>query len=164
MSTTLDPPCDPASPATPGTTQGPTSSNSARMTETFHELVSDVLACTTLESLACGKGLPPPPKTRTRRRAGVSRSPPLQTKVPFDLYERVSAVVKACRVERKRARAEETPIDVSDQALSKQTRFTDSVALANYAPFLHYLPRLVNIVRALLSISRLSISLANFPI
>ena len=36
---------------------------------------------------------------------------------------------------------------LDDAALSKLARFTDGAALAPYAPFLHLVPRLVNIVR-----------------
>ena len=130
------------------------------MSETYDELVADVSACATLESLVCGKGMPKPPKPRTRRRLGRSAQP--QTKgTPFDTYERVSTVVKACRVERKRARAEEVETDTSDETLCKQTRFTDSMALADYAPFLHYVPRLVNIVRACPSLTPPCLPLAS---
>jgi hypothetical protein len=118
------------------------------MSETYDELIADVAACATLESLVCGKGMPKAPKPRARRRLGNARSsqtPPKGT--PFDTYERVSTVVKACRVERKRARLDEVEVDTSDETLCKHTRFTDSMALADYAPFLHYVPRLVNIVR-----------------
>ena len=118
------------------------------MSETYDELVADVSACATLESLVCGKGMPKAPKPRARRRLSTGRGAQAQTKgTPFDTYERVSTVVKACRAERKRARLEEVEVDASDETLWKQTRFTDSMALADYAPFLHYVPRLVNIVR-----------------
>jgi len=119
------------------------------MSETYDELVADVTACATLESLVCGKGMPKPPRPRARRRMGASRAGPAPTKgTPFDTYDRVSTVVKACRAERKRARAEEVDVDTSDETLCRHTRFTDSMALSDYAPFLHYVPRLVNIVRA----------------
>ena len=132
-----------------------------QMSETYDELVADVSACATLESLVCGKGMPKAPKPRARRRMATGRGAQAQTKgTPFDTYDRVSTVVKACRTERKRARAEEKHVDTSDDALLKQTRFTDSMALADYAPFLHYVPRLVNIVRAPAACSHL---LVYFP-
>lgn len=118
--------------------------------ETYDELVADVSACTTLESLICGKGVPKPPTLRVRRRLTAGREPRAPTEgTPFNTYERVSTVVKACRSERKRVRQEELEVETSDETLCKHTRFTDSLALANYAPFLHYVPRLVNIVRLL---------------
>lgn len=118
------------------------------MSETYDELLRDVSACGTLESLVCGKGMPKPPKTRTRRRGNVPARPaPLKT-VPFDTYERVSQVVKVCRVERKRARPEDDDAEPTDAQLFAGTRFTDGIALKSYEPFLHYVPRLVNIVRS----------------
>ena len=46
-----------------------------------------------------------------------------------------------------RARAAAPPDDdLSDDALSQYARFTKEIALAPYAPFLHYVPRLVNVV------------------
>ena len=115
------------------------------MSEVLGELVRDVNACATFESLATGKGFPPPPKQRTRRRASVMRANQPKA-VPFDTHERVSEVVQACRDERKRHLARETEEDLSDERLSKLARFTDAAALAPYTPFLHFVPRLVNIV------------------
>jgi len=113
------------------------------------DLISDVAACETLESLVCGKGTPKPAKQRVRRRAGAagaSRAPPKAA--PFDTFNRVCVVVDACRAARKRLR-ERTAADALDDAtLSKLARFTDGAALAPYAPFLHLVPRLVNIVRS----------------
>ena len=53
----------------------------------------------------------------------------------------------ACAESRKRYRAEEfTPVDTSDRALSQMARFTRGIALEPFARFLHYVPRLVNVV------------------
>ena len=115
------------------------------MSDVLGELVRDVNACATLESLATGKGVPKSPKPRVRRRTNAPR--PLQAKaVPFDTHERVTEVVQACREERKRKLAVTPDEDLSDELLSKLARFTDAAALAPYAPFLHFVPRLVNIV------------------
>ena len=129
---------------TPDTSETMTS----HMAETYDELVADVTACATLESLVCGKGMPKAPKLRLRRRSAGGRVAASPTKgTPFDTFERVSTVVKTCRAERKRARLEEVEADIRDETLSHHTRFTDTMALADYEPFLHYVPRLVNIVR-----------------
>jgi len=57
----------------------------------------------------------------------------------------VRKVVKELAAARKRQRVvPEEAID--DLALSSQARFTDHLALANYAPFLQYVPRVVNVV------------------
>ena len=114
--------------------------------ETFHELTRDVAAAATLESLVCGKGIPKQPKQRTRRRLALGRTVQRQA-VPFDTNERVADVVKACRDERKRRIDEDAANSVDDATLSKYARFTDGMALKPYEPFLHYVPRLVNIVR-----------------
>ena len=114
--------------------------------ETLHELTRDVSAAATLESLVCGKGIPKVPRQRTRRRLALGRSVQRQS-VPFDTNERVADVVKTCRDERKR-RVDEEPANALDNAaLTKYARFTDGMALKPYEPFLHYVPRLVNIVR-----------------
>jgi len=112
--------------------------------ETYDEMVADVAACATMESLVCGKGMPKATKQRARRRPDPMHTP--TTAVPFSAYERVAAVVKACRAERKRAPLDPNAGDVEDERLFKMARFTDGMALDNYAPFLHYVPRLVNIV------------------
>lgn len=114
--------------------------------ESLAELVRDASACATLESLACGRGMPKEVPRRVRRRviapSGTTKPP------PFDTYDRVKKVVHVCHRERKRRALSETPEDLSDVRLSKLARFTDASALAPYAPFLHFLPRLVNIVSA----------------
>lgn len=122
----------------------------ASSSEIYDELVSDVLGCVNLESLVCGKGTPRPPKARVRRRLNGSRA---VTEIPkgasFDTYDRVSVVVNACRSERKRTLLDDAGTDTSDEMLCRMARFTDGLALVEYTPFLHYVPRLVNIVRSL---------------
>ncbi len=120
------------------------------LAEAAADLIADVNACAVLESLACGKGIPKAPKARTRRRAGTVGRAPLPAKVaPFDTHERVNDVVQACRAARKREReaAPHEPLD--DAELRRGARFTAGMALASYEPFLHFVPRLVNIVRLL---------------
>jgi hypothetical protein len=121
---------------------------------TLVDLVHDVSACATLESLLCGKGKPKATKSRVRGRGnGTARSTGAtcvalsKEEKPFDTCECVRTVVDACRNARKRLR-ERTPDQPLDNAvLCKLARFTDNAALAPYAPFLHFVPRLVNIVR-----------------
>ena len=53
----------------------------------------------------------------------------------------------ACKMSRKRHREESgPPADKSDAGLSQYTRFTDRISLDVYKQFLHYVPRLVNVV------------------
>ena len=55
--------------------------------------------------------------------------------------------INACQESRKRHREESgPPEDTSDESLSQYTRFTDEIALDDYKQFLHYVPRLVNVV------------------
>lgn len=55
--------------------------------------------------------------------------------------------IHACQESRKRHREESgPPEDTSDESLSQYTRFTDEMALDDYKQFLHYVPRLVNVV------------------
>ena len=121
--------------------------------ETLDELVRDVSACVTLESLACGRGMPKSPKPRVRRHGGggatATRSASFSKLPAFDVGERIADVVRVCRSERKRRRVEDTEQEIDDATLSSLTRFTDGMALAPYAPFLHFVPRLVNIVSVL---------------
>ena len=110
--------------------------------EIYDELIRDVSACSTFESLVCGKK-PKPYKLKAKYGHNVAFDD--APKVPFDTYQRVSDVVKECKRARKRA-ADDSNVCVTDQQLFSQTRFTDDAALAPFAPFLHYVPRLVNVV------------------
>lgn len=61
--------------------------------------------------------------------------------------ELVHEAVEACRASRKRQRAEAgPPTDLSDAALSQFSRFTREMALKPFQSFLHFVPRLVNVV------------------
>lgn len=113
--------------------------------EALNDLIRDVSAAATLESLVCGKGIPKAPKQRSRRRLALGRTVSVRS-TPFDTHERVADVVKSCRDERKRKRSDENAAPIDDAALSSYARFTDGMALKPYEPFLHYVPRLVNIV------------------
>jgi hypothetical protein len=58
----------------------------------------------------------------------------------------IENVVDRCRVQRKRARALETPKDVSDEAICRAAKWTDRLPLLDYENVLHLCPRLVNVV------------------
>lgn len=114
------------------------------MQDTLSKLLHDVTSCPVLESLACGKGKLKPAKAR-RRAGGVD---PLSVDThEFDVHERVTTVVNACREERKRRRVEDE--ELTDEHLSKLAKYTDKHNLVDYERFLHFVPRLVNIVRPL---------------
>ena len=58
----------------------------------------------------------------------------------------IENVVDRCRVQRKRARALETPKDLSDEAICRAAKWTDRLPLRDYDNVLHLCPRLVNVV------------------
>ena len=133
------------------------------MEDLFKAVVDDVKACSILESLVCGKGIPTPPKQRSRKgQSGQLPAPTSNvTESAFDAHAIVKKAVKRCREMRDmRQGPEHEPID--DESLCKHARFTDGMALQPFASFLHYVPRLVNVVtvRACLS---LCLSLSTLP-
>ena len=60
--------------------------------------------------------------------------------------EVLAACIEACKESRKRHREADPDEDTTDHGLSQYTRFTDEIALDVYKKFLHYVPRLVNVV------------------
>lgn len=116
------------------------------MEDLFNNLVSDVTSCPVLESLVCGKGVPKAPKARARKPArGRQVVPSAQTEVVFNPHEAVRRVVEQCRETRAEKRAAPPP-DCDDETLCKYARFTDGAQLKPFEHFLHYVPRLVNVV------------------
>lgn len=116
------------------------------MEELFNQLVADVAACPVIESLVCGKGVPKPPKTRARkpvRGRQTATAPPITP--TFNTNEAVARVVTECRSARKRNHPAPAP-DTGDDAICKYARFTDGSELKSFEHFLHYVPRLVNVV------------------
>ena len=62
------------------------------------------------------------------------------------LSEAIKEVTARCCVERKRMKALEAPVDLSDDALVRAARFVDGLPLAPFENLLHLVPRLVNVV------------------
>ena len=62
------------------------------------------------------------------------------------LKRAIEETVGRCRAERKRARALETPKDLSDGAVCRAASWTDRLPLSDYDNVLHLTPRLVNVV------------------
>jgi len=59
----------------------------------------------------------------------------------------LTTCIQECTASRKRFREESVATDdLSDEGLSQFTRFTDDIGLDVYKDFLHYAPRLVNVV------------------
>ena len=115
----------------------------------YKDLVCDVVSTLAMEQALGGRGPLKMPKPRGGRgRRGGTASAKVSTDAfikPRSPVEIATQVLAACAAQRKRTPAERPP-DTSDEALSKRARFTDKFALAPYAPFLHYVPRLVNVV------------------
>lgn len=96
-----------------------------------------------MENSLSGKG--PPKLARPRGRSKRSKLTEELVPAPRDPLELVNCVLKECKQKRKLMHSNEKT-DTSDIALSKMARFTDKFNLKAYEPFLHYVPRLVNVV------------------
>jgi hypothetical protein len=109
--------------------------------EAFKQLASDVASTLAMENALSGKGPVKIPRSRGKGRKDSAEFCP-QTRAPVEITR---GVLTECNTERKRSRGD-TKEDTSDEALSKVARFTDKFNLKPFEPFLHYVPRLVNIV------------------
>ena len=122
------------------------------MDAALSELQTDVATCQSLENGLRGKQSSAEPKTRASkgaRKGGISA-----TTVTRSVDDVLAVCIDACKDSRKRHRAEAgAPDDTSDHGLSQYTRFTDEIALDVYKDFLHYVPRLVNVVTVRVSTS-----------
>ena len=87
---------------------------------------------------------------KRRRRA---RALTVHTDVPLHVSERIQSVISECRKQRMDTeRAQHTAIAdnkrlCSDASLAAMTKFTDNLPLAPYGRMLHFVPRIVNVVR-----------------
>lgn len=108
--------------------------------EAYSALVKDVATSISMEDALSGRAASKRPKGGKKR----SRDP--DSERPLPCRDVANRVLKACREARARKLAVTTPEDISDAALSRAARFTDKFALKSYEPFLHYVPRLVNVV------------------
>lgn len=114
------------------------------MEAALRALQKDVLTCKVLENSLRGKPLAADKKARASRT--THKDPELGA--IRDVDEILESCLAACRETRKRHRDEaEPPDDASDAAISQYVRFTDEIKLDVYQEFLHYVPRLVNVVR-----------------
>lgn len=109
----------------------------------FLALSSDVTSTLQMENSLSGKGPIKLPKTRGRGKRSKGNSDPAPT--PREPTEIMKSVLEECKKKRKWM-ASNKATDTSDEALSKLARFTDKFNLKPYEPFLHYVPRLVNVV------------------
>tara|TARA_B110000046_G_C13002528_1_gene402843 strand:- start:1415 stop:1708 length:294 start_codon:yes stop_codon:yes gene_type:complete len=96
-----------------------------------------------MENCLGGKGILklPKPRGRGKRCNQLTDHVP----IPRDPVEITKSVIDECKNMRKRM-ANDNEVDISDERLSKMARFTDKFSLKPYEPFLHYVPRVVNVV------------------
>ena len=109
----------------------------------FMALSSDVASTLQMENSLSGKGPLKLPKPRGRGKRFKGNSDP--GPVPREPTEIMKSVLEECKKKRK-SMSSNKAADTSDEALSKMARFTDKFNLKTYEPFLHYVPRLVNVV------------------
>lgn len=110
-------------------------------------LKSDVRTCQSLENGLRGRcetaeqsrnGKP------VRKRAAADSAAETGVRSMEDV---LSTVLEKCKQSRIQAIEDAgPPDDTSDSALAQHTRHTDDIALEVYAKFLHYVPRIVNVV------------------
>ena len=79
-------------------------------------------------------------------RLGGKAQKPKSGAAPTPLPELLEGAVGACKAQRKRAREEEANGHVDDAELLHLARHSRNYALHPYRKFLHFVPRLVNVV------------------
>lgn len=110
-------------------------------------LKSDLRMCQSLENRLRGRS-----DTAERLRNGKTprkRAAPDTTAdaAPRSMQDALTSVVAKCKQSRAQAVEDASaPDDTSDLAIAQHTRHTDGIALEVYSKFLHYVPRLVNVV------------------
>ena len=115
------------------------------MDQALNALRVDIATCEGLENGLKGKAAQPEIKSRgASKKEASSRASLVKRR---DVDEVLQKCLYACKESRKRHR-EESPASepVDDSSLSQYTRFTREFALDPYKHFLHYVPRLVNVV------------------
>lgn len=113
----------------------------SRMKAAFEQLIKDTRDAPLLENLRCGE-TPHSDKVtgddnKKRNRAATDNF--------VDVLALARFSVLACRKRRLQMQKEEVDF-LSESSMSALARFTDSFALQEYEKFLHYVPRLVNVV------------------
>jgi len=129
----------------------------AVMEAAFATLLRDVRQAEVVEGMLSGsvvraaaKRAAKPAKAGGRRAATAIGDNPLTAELGVCPYEATAATVRhvvrvMATTRKRRCTGVQQPTD--DEELSAQARFTDRFALAEYQRFLHYVPRIVNVVR-----------------
>lgn len=116
-----------------------TSNKTDSFEEAFQKLSEDVATAVFMEAVLSGKTTSRATKSRSKQAAAP------QTEITKDPVEVLKEVLHNCNKRRKMMDTkDETP--PSDEELSRMSRFTDKFKLIDYQKFLHFVPRLVNVV------------------
>lgn len=100
----------------------------------FQSLCTDVASAVRMEATLSGKPMSKSIKTQLSRCRHIRQ--------PVEILENV---LGECKKKRKLLHNDDEHT-VSDEHLSKMARFTDKFKLAPYKNFLHFVPRIVNVV------------------
>lgn len=115
------------------------------MEDALRALQADVATCQTLENALRGKPATTEPKPRAGK--GARKDTAASGTSGREVGDVLTTCIQECTASRKRFREESVATDdLSDEGLSQFTRFTDDIGLDVYKDFLHYAPRLVNVV------------------
>lgn len=108
----------------------------------FDNLCADVEAAVIMENSISGRRtVKAENNCFTKRR--IDESGVLSPLKPHEICHRA---LTRCKKLRRIAKENTVEEDLSDATLSRVAHFTDKFALQKYEPFLHYVPRLVNVV------------------
>lgn len=107
----------------------------------FNALLADVASAMHTEDVMSGKAGARAAKARARQ----ASSPPAKANGARDNLDILKGVLRTCNKKRKLmgSDSKETP---SDEEMSRLARFTDKFELLPYRNFLHFVPRIVNVV------------------
>lgn len=114
----------------------------------FEQLTLDIISTMYMESAIRGKGEPQittcRKRSKKRESSGATRSD-IFVMEPRDPVEIAHKVIAACNRKRKESEGGNEEC-ITDEALSKMAHFTDRFRLKPYERFMHYVPRIVNVV------------------
>ena len=116
--------------------------------DAFMELATDVVSTLAMDHAMAGKGPLKLSKTRSKsRKTAVNRlaTNDLSTIRPRNPVEIAETVLSVCRRKRK-VMSDMSGANITDDELCTMARFTDKFKLQPYQNFMHYVPRLVNVV------------------
>lgn len=118
----------------------------AQFDAAFKRLASDVASTLAMENALSGKATVKVAKTRSRTKKSALSSQSISVDPePRDPLEILDGVLVACK-RKRREMAEGRENTVSPELLNRMACFTDKFKLSPYQNFMHYVPRVVNVV------------------